>query len=301
MLQKIKDLFFKTKLGYYYWLLRTWSMRKNFPKLHILSIEQTINKIIENKISISRFGDGEFILLMEKRDIVFQKLSVKISQRLQNVINADLSNHLVCLTNVIVSRKGLRHSSKVHWVDFLNHYSNELANKIYNHEKYYGNALISRFYHHKINKNNIHLIVERLKKFWDKQDILFVEGELSRLGIGNDLFDNANSIQRIICPSENAFEKYDEILNITIKHATNKLVIIALGPTATILAYDLAKEGFWALDLGHIDIEYSWFLMSAKTRVPIPGKKAAELSQYSDFDLSLDQQKQYKKTIISKI
>ena len=36
--------------------------------------------------------------------------------------------------------------------------------------------------------------------------------------------------------------------------------MIALGPTATVLAYDLAARGFWALDIGHIDLEYEWFL-----------------------------------------
>ena len=38
------------------------------------------------------------------------------------------------------------------------------------------------------------------------------------------------------------------------------MIIIALGPTATVLAYDLAMVGYWALDMGHIDLEYEWFL-----------------------------------------
>ena len=36
--------------------------------------------------------------------------------------------------------------------------------------------------------------------------------------------------------------------------------MIALGPTATVLAYDLAEMGYWALDIGHLDLEYEWFL-----------------------------------------
>lgn len=42
-----------------------------------------------------------------------------------------------------------------------------------------------------------------------------------------------------------------------------KLVLIALGHTATVLAYDLAEVGYQAIDIGHIDIEYEWFLMRA--------------------------------------
>ena len=41
------------------------------------------------------------------------------------------------------------------------------------------------------------------------------------------------------------------------------MIIIALGPTATVLAYDLAKEGYQALDMGHFDIEYEWYLRNA--------------------------------------
>ena len=26
------------------------------------------------------------------------------------------------------------------------------------------------------------------------------------------------------------------------------------------IAYDLAKEGYWAIDIGHLDLEYEWFL-----------------------------------------
>jgi glycosyltransferase family protein len=301
MLQRVKDIFFNTPLGNYYWLLRTWPMRKSFPKLHILTIEETIDKIIKNKLSISRFGDGEFILLMEKRDIVFQKLSHKISQRLFEVINSNASNHLVCLTSALTDRKNYTHYSKTYWVNFLNRYGLDLMNKMMNHKNIYGNALISRFYLHRKNKENTILIVEKLKKIWDKQDVLFVEGELSRLGIGNDLFDNAKSIERIICPAENAFEKYDEILNKSLEFGKNKLVILALGPTATVLAYDLSQNGIWALDLGHIDIEYSWFRMNATSHIAVSGKKTAEVSTQTDFDLSPELKKEYESSIVYKI
>ena len=54
------------------------------------------------------------------------------------------------------------------------------------------------------------------------------------------------------------------------------LVLLALGATATILAYDLAKEGLWAVDAGHLDVEYMWMKIGAETRVPIPGRYVNE-------------------------
>ena len=106
----------------------------------------------------------------------------------------------------------------------------------------------------------------------------FVEGEYSRLGVGNDLFDGASSIKRILCPSVDAFSCYDLIIS-TILSNVNKssLLIIALGHTATVLAYDLSKLGFQAIDLGHVDVEYEWMKMRANDKMPICNKYVNEV------------------------
>lgn len=39
--------------------------------------------------------------------------------------------------------------------------------------------------------------------------------------------------------------------------------MISLGPTATVLAYDLFKAGYQAIDFGHVDVEYEWWRMGA--------------------------------------
>ena len=80
----------------------------------------------------------------------------------------------------------------------------------------------------------------KLKSLWDSRDLVVVEGEKSRMGIGNNLFSNSNSIKRIICPSKNSFSKYKEILESVKEYEKDKLILISLGPTATFLAYDLS-------------------------------------------------------------
>jgi len=120
--------------------------------------------------------------------------------------------------------------------------------------------------------------IELNRMIWQEKDILIIEGTGSRLGYKNDLFGNAKSVRRILCPPENAFQKYDEILELSVKHAKGKLVLLALGMTATVLAFDLAKKGFRTIDLGHIDIEYEWYRMKAKTKVPVPFRYMNEVS-----------------------
>lgn len=44
----------------------------------------------------------------------------------------------------------------------------------------------------------------------------------------------------------------------------DRLILLSYGMTATVLAYDLAKLGYWAVDLGHLDLEYEWYLHGAE-------------------------------------
>ena len=96
---------------------------------------------------------------------------------------------------------------------------------------------------------------------------MFVEGFQTRMGVGNDLFDNVGSIVRILCPAESAFDRYEEIYNEAVRQPKDKLFLIALGPTASVLAYDLAMQGYQAIDLGHADLSYEWFLRGKKEKL----------------------------------
>ena len=136
---------------------------------------------------------------------------------------------------------------------------------------------------------------------WNDKEIVIIEGDKSRLGIGNDLFNNSKLIQRVICPTRNAFNSYSKILN-TIKQKVNKnkLILIALGPTATLLSFDLFKLGYKVLDIGHIDIEYEWYLRKAKKKIQIRNKYVNENKrQQKSFTPVKD--KNYYNQIIAKI
>ena len=85
-------------------------------------------------------------------------------------------------------------------------------------------------------------------------------------------------------------------LKSTIKNYNdNDLVLLALGPTATVLAYDLAKSGIQALDIGHIDIEYEWYLRKDRTHKKIEGKYVSEAqsgTEVGEIDVNDDYWKQ---------
>ena len=114
---------------------------------------------------------------------------------------------------------------------------------------------------------------EALKTIWENKKIMIVEGAQTRLGVGNDLFDNATSIRRVLAPATNSFDRYEEILEYCKEHGTEAdLFILAIGPSSGVLAFDLSKIGYQAVDVGHIDLEYEWFLAGKGERVSVPNK-----------------------------
>ena len=48
--------------------------------------------------------------------------------------------------------------------------------------------------------------------------------------------------------------------------------MISLGPAASVLAYDLSKFGYQAIDIGHADIEYEFYLRKYNSIKRIPYK-----------------------------
>ena len=78
------------------------------------------------------------------------------------------------------------------------------------------------------------------------------------------------------------------------------MILLALGPTSTVLAYDLFKLGFQVVDVGHVDIEYEWFLRKAEKRIQIDNKYVNEVNG-SKYKFRNVTDPNYYKEIISKI
>ena len=254
-----------------------------YKKPSVMSDTQTLNYVLDNECSVARFGDGEFDLMCGI-GIKFQKADKTLKRRLNQIAKFCRKNYndgcLICLPNVFSQKKNREVFVKTSygwWKRFLTFTKGLWYKKFSSKSFIYGDTNISRFYMEVNDKKRTYEYVNQLKKIWDEKNIVFVEGIKSRLGEGNDLFDNAASVKRILCPSANAFEKYDTILSRVMALTTKTdLIICALGPTATVLCYDLYLNGRRAIDLGHIDVEYEWFRMGATEKVRVLGKDVSE-------------------------
>lgn len=264
----------------------------------IMSCEETVEYILKTSCSVARFGDAE-LKLVSGRNVIYQVSTPEIRARLNEVLGSDKENLLVCLPSVFSDEQLRNRNDAAFWKNHLafcrkNWYKNLIDGKTY------GNAFISRNYMNlKDRETGIAEYFELVKKLWEGRDIIIVEGEKSRLGMGNDLFDNAKSVRRILGPSTQSFSKYDEILEEIKKQDKNALFILAMGPTASILPIDLCDLGYQVIDMGNIDTEYEWFKMGATEKKPIKDKMVYEAGAGAGVG-EVDDEK-YNSEIIAKI
>ncbi len=290
-----KGLDFLIAYIYYYVIIRF----KN-RKIKIYDDEKTIKILKEKKLSYSRFGDGEFKWILDINQNSFQNQNYKMSEELKEIL---ISNNENLLVGIPISLKSLRHnkfSAIRYWVTLYKGMNNKILS-IIDINKYYGNSSVTRPY---MDFKNINFEnkFNNLKSLWDNKKILIIEGELTKLGVNNNLFDNTKEIKRIICPAQNAYDKIDEI-EYSVKNVKYNfdLCLIALGPTATILASRLSKNNIQAIDIGHVDIEYEWYLQSAKKKVNIIGKYTNEGINGVKYIKDEHDLVEYKKQIIKEV
>lgn len=264
----------------------------------VKNTEDTIKKIIVDRCSVSRYGEGEFKLMYGK-NLVFQDSSPELIDRMKEIIQKQSSNHIVCIPDVFENIDRFNTNAYRFWKEYINTDRKKIYNLLDMNQIYY-DSLMTRVYMDYKEKNKSEYLFQQLRKIWNHRDITIVEGYESRLGIGNDLFDNVDSINRILCPAKNAFSKYDEILNCVKKIDKNRLILVALGPTATVLTYDLAQLGYQAIDIGHVDIEYEWFLQGATEKCEVKNKFVGEVINGRSINSNLEDNV-YEKQIIKKI
>lgn len=263
-----------------------------FKSIKFKSNEETLKEIVDNKKSITRFGDGEFEIIFGN-NLRFQKFNKTLKDKLLYILQQNNPGLMVGIIQ-------LYNNKDPFWKDWLKINKFKLARIIKKHKIYYS-SLITRFYSLYTSRLKMKQYVLYFKKIFINRNILIIEGDQTRLGIGNDLFNKAKSIKRILCPKENAFDVYEKILdyvrNMNLEKDT--LILISLGPTATVLVYDLFKLGNQIIDFGHFDIQYEFYLrnLSKKKKIRISYKYVNEVAGGSSNITKVSDVNYYKQII----
>ena len=236
---------------------------------HVASVDETIEELLNTERSLARFGDGEFGMMFSDFQIGFQQHDAILVERLKEVLSSQEPDLMIGLVNVF----GALGPRSGKWREWAGKFRDHINPFLHEQMQYYDSGVT------RVQSSREHF--QKLKMIWEDKKTVTIEGNLCRLGVGNDLFDNVNSLHRILAPAECAFSAYHRIFEEALTLEKDTLFLLALGPTATILAYDLCKAGYRALDIGHLDICYELFLRDEPNIVAIEGKYVNEASYRS--------------------
>ena len=210
---------------------------------HQLGYLETVEMVSRRRLSLARFGDGEITLACHAyQNIKFQKGSPELSRALQDVLSADRPGLLTAMPGLIVDTT---------WLTLFARYWGVLE-EVLPETKLWGSSSVSRksafTYHGKE-------IVDAWRSCWAGRDITIVTGKGSRFEPIDQLFSGAKTLDFVYGPASNAFESIDAI-QAEILSRERDLVLLSLGPAATVLAARLSDLGLQAIDVGHISNSY---------------------------------------------
>ncbi len=133
----------------------------------VMTSQETVDMLIKDRLSCSRFGDGEIYLLMGK-SIGFQKASASLTERMQEILTNPVGGHLICMTGIFspTYQKADR-KAELYNRDYVVRYEKFIKKNI-PHSYLYGNSGFTRFYLNAREKKEEHFkrYISRIKELW---------------------------------------------------------------------------------------------------------------------------------------
>ncbi len=240
---------FLKKHFYYNWIADSYI--PYYENLVFLNYQETINSLIRDNRSFVRFGDEAFDMV-QGIGLYFnnwrQKYNPELGKRYKEVLG---SNHpkllvgfnpeLILMSKVDFKEKGISEQHQ-YWTNtkvFLKDYIN--SGQVYGsalcfHERYNDKINYKQIFDY-FRVKNLVVVASNTARFKDAQ-----------LGQTTDYIDG---------PSSDAWDSYQELIA-EVRRVLGKyskegaLVLIALGPTSKVMAYDLTLEGYTVWDTGQL-------------------------------------------------
>lgn len=245
--------------------------------LMVADLDETIEELLDSGKSFVRFGDGE-IRLIEGDKLPLQQADRKLAERLREIIGMRSDDVMIGIPDIFKSLEQYRPESRKFWQEHLLFFRKKYEKYCEKNHQYY-DAFFSRLYYMYNNRELSGKRFERIKQIWNNRDVVVIESKTAHTGVDNDLLSAARSVRRIICPESNAWGVYDQLFAKALQYGNHTIFLISAGATAKPLVVDLVKEGYRALDIGSLDMEYQWYLMKAEEKCHPPKKDCITIEQ----------------------
>lgn len=217
------------------------------PLMH--SVQETMRELQNSERSLVRYGEGE-LRLIEGEGLFFQKPSKELSARLAEILHSDDERVMLAVPGELWYSCSEMPEREWNWW-FTRRSMFRLIAEAHLREgkRYYETAITYPSYGMDF--------YEEWRRVWQDKDIAVICGKKVFSALENNIFDNARSVEYLHVPTKHAFSSYAEIYRRACGIAPHKLILVIAGPTATVLAYDLAvKAGRRCLDVGHLAKSY---------------------------------------------
>lgn len=200
----------------------------------VLSEDATIEMALKGR-SLTRYGDGELRLALTGTASAQRVRHTKLVQELRNILIKP-QKALVCIPNAMQGPK------QENWKKYT---ENKFISMY--RQPVYGSSFITRPDSAPwINRPDYW---SRVRDLWRKRDVVLCIGTDKSL-TPDIIVRDAKSVQTVRGPDVDAYRVIDELEDQIMRY--DGVVILCLGPTATVLAARLADKGRQALDLGHV-------------------------------------------------
>ena len=160
--------------------------------IKILDIEDSLNKIVKEKCSICRFGDGELDIILGK-SIGFQEYNSKLAFMLEQILKEKQEFCLIGIPDVINDFNNITEESERFWTENMLRTRDIWLNYLRDDVEYCTSNLTRLYIRYK-DKSNCGKYFSMLKSIWENRDVVICEGEQTRVGVGNDLLDNCKYV-----------------------------------------------------------------------------------------------------------
>ena len=255
--------------------------------MKFLNHNETLDHVLENKCSVSRFADAATVWFREGTGIRNPNGNQKYSKDIEDdvyrvfVEGAKRDEHLLCVyplytkkdlelskqwsidTNPNITEERLNdklilrerlHASSNEIIDSLEIKPKVLGTASYNHYRYpFDDSMDGMDY------------IRKFARVFEDRHVIYVSGTEPFINcydqsdcpiLREEYFKLAKSVSIIETPKHDAFEAYETILNECLDKAekfdSSEDVIfhLSFGPAAAIMALDLSIEGYQSLDMG---------------------------------------------------
>jgi hypothetical protein len=217
----------------------------------VIDEHETVRAIIRHRASIARYGDGEFKLCLG-RSAIAQAYDPELSRRLREILIEDNPLLMVGIPRIVNRSDWPTPAKGIFWGRYAAPRITSLLAP--------GRPYFSSFITRPDSGSGLYEVEywQLVKQIWAGRRLTIVKGEGTGLDKRPALFAGADGPPNLILgPKTNAWRVYRGLLAEAMREPVENLILISLGPTATVMAADLALRGRQALDLGHMGMFYA--------------------------------------------